>query len=230
MASLIEKTFNGCKYKDIALADSGRLQIHSTEVKLPDLMACRAELVPYQPFKGNKITVSLDMTTQAAVFIKTLTALGADVRCCSSNNFSTQDHVAAAIAGDSAAVFAWKGQTSREHWWCIERALDWGPDEDGGPDLIVDDGGDLNLLIHEGKKAEEIYEKTGKLPDPSSTDSVEFKIVLSIIRDGLKSDPKRHHKLMETLVPISEETASGVKRLNRLEKYIRLILYSRITS
>ncbi|MQL98972.1 hypothetical protein Taro_031684 [Colocasia esculenta] len=121
-----------------------------------------------------------------AVLIETLTALCAEVRWCSCNIFSTQDHAAAAaIASDSAAVFAWKGETLQEYWWCTERCLDWGPE--GGPDLIIDDGGDATLLIHEGIKAEE-FEKTGKLPDPSSTDNAEFQIVLGLIRDGLKVD------------------------------------------
>ncbi|KAE8688411.1 Adenosylhomocysteinase [Hibiscus syriacus] len=120
---------------------------------MPGLMACRAEFGPSQPFKGAKITGSLHMTIQTAVLIETLTALGAEVRWCSCNIFSTHDHAAAAIARDSAAVFAWKGETLQEYWWCTEIALDWG--STGGPDLIVDDGGDATLLIHEGVKAEE---------------------------------------------------------------------------
>ncbi|CAN1790165.1 SAHH [Linum perenne] len=114
---------------------------------MPGLMACRTEYGPTQPFKGARITGSLHMTIQTAVLVETLTSLGAEVRWCSCNIFSTQDHAAAAIARDSAAVFAWKGETLQEYWWCTERALDWGPG--GGPDLIVDDGGDATLLIHE---------------------------------------------------------------------------------
>ncbi|XVF62648.1 hypothetical protein PTKIN_Ptkin09bG0025200 [Pterospermum kingtungense] len=121
----------------------------------------------------------------------------------------------AAIARDSAAVFAWKGETLQEYWWCTERALDWGPG--GGPDLIVDDDGDATLLIHEGVKAEEIYEKTGQLPDPSSTDNAEFQIVLTIIRDGLKADPKKYTRMKERLVGVSEETTTGVKRLYQMQ-------------
>ncbi|KAK4839268.1 hypothetical protein QYF36_020561 [Acer negundo] len=212
MALLVDKaTFKCCEYK-VELADLGRRQIELAEVELSAHMAYRAELVTSQPYKGVKITVSLHMTTHTAVLIETFTALGANVRWCPGCVFSTQDHVAAAIARDSAAVFAWKGQTLLEYWLCMERALDWDPDDDGCPDLILDDGGDLSLLIHEGKKAEEIYEENGKLPDPSSTDNAEFKVVLSIIRDGLKSDPKRYHKLKEKLVPISEETTTAVKR------------------
>ncbi|CAI0437681.1 unnamed protein product [Linum tenue] len=139
-------------------ADFGRLELELAEVEMPGLISCRTEFGPSQPFKGARITGSLHMTIQTAVLIETLTALGAEVRWCSCNIFSTQDHAAAAIARDSAAVFAWKGETLQEYWWCTERALDWGPG--GGPDLIVDDGGDATLLIHEGVKAEEEYEKT----------------------------------------------------------------------
>ncbi|CAI0437680.1 unnamed protein product [Linum tenue] len=134
-------------------ADFGRLELELAEVEMPGLISCRTEFGPSQPFKGARITGSLHMTIQTAVLIETLTALGAEVRWCSCNIFSTQDHAAAAIARDSAAVFAWKGETLQEYWWCTERALDWGPG--GGPDLIVDDGGDATLLIHEGVKAEE---------------------------------------------------------------------------
>ncbi|KAL2463380.1 Adenosylhomocysteinase 1 [Forsythia ovata] len=120
-----------------------------------------------------------------------------------------------AIARDSAAVFAWKGETLQEYWWCTERSLDWGPD--GGPDLIVDDGGDATLLIHEGVKAEEEYEKSGKVPDPASTDNAEFQIVLTIIRDGLKIDPKKYNRMKQRLVGVSEETTTGVKRLYQMQ-------------
>lgn len=217
MALSVEKTSSGREYKvkDLSQADFGRLEIELAEVEMPGLMSCRTEFGPSQPFKGARITGSLHMTIQTAVLIETLTALGAEVRWCSCNIFSTQDHAAAAIARDSAAVFAWKGETLQEYWWCTERALDWGPG--GGPDLIVDDGGDATLLIHEGVKAEEIYEKTGQLPDPASTDNAEFQIVLTIIRDGLKTDPKRYHKMKERLVGVSEETTTGVKRLYQMQ-------------
>ncbi|KAL0340577.1 UNVERIFIED_CONTAM: Adenosylhomocysteinase [Sesamum radiatum] len=217
MALEVEKTTSGREYKvkDMSQADFGRLEIELAEVEMPGLMSCRTEFGPSQPFKGARITGSLHMTIQTAVLIETLTALGAEVRWCSCNIFSTQDHAAAAIARDSAAVFAWKGETLQEYWWCTERALDWGPG--GGPDLIVDDGGDATLLIHEGVKAEEEYEKSGKLPDPSSTDNAEFQIVLTIIRDGLKADPKKYTKMKERLVGVSEETTTGVKRLYQMQ-------------
>ncbi|KAF6146116.1 hypothetical protein GIB67_023745 [Kingdonia uniflora] len=195
MALIVEKTSSGREYKvkDMSQADFGRLELELAEVEMPGLMSCRSEFGPSQPFKGARITGSLHMTIQTAVLIETLTSLGAEVRWCSCNIFSTQDHAAAAIARDSAAVFAWKGETLQEYWWCTERALDWGPG--GGPDMIVDDGGDATLLIHEGVKAEEEFEKSGKIPDPTSTDNVEFQIVLGIIRDGLKEDPKKYHKM-----------------------------------
>ncbi|KAL6343227.1 hypothetical protein AAG906_021138 [Vitis piasezkii] len=203
MSLLVEKTNSGREYKvkDMSQADFGRLEIELAEVEMPGLMSCRTEFGPQQPFKGAKITGSLHMTIQTAVLIETLTALGAEVRWCSCNIFSTQDRAAAAIARDSAVVFAWKGETLQEYWWCTERALDWSPG--GSPDLIVDDGGDATLLIHEG----------GKLPDPSSTDNAEFQIVLTIIRDRLKADPKKYHKMEGRLVGVSEETTTGVKRL-----------------
>ncbi|RID65493.1 hypothetical protein BRARA_D00683 [Brassica rapa] len=218
MALVVEKTSSGREYKvkDMSQADFGRLELELAEVEMPGLMACRTEFGPSQPFKGARITGSLHMTIQTAVLIETLTALGAEVRWCSCNIFSTQDHAAAAIARDSAAVFAWKGETLQEYWWCTERALDWGPG--GGPDLIVDDGGDATLLIHEGVKAEEIFEKTGQVPDPTSTDNPEFQIVLSIIKEGLQVDPKKYHKMKERLVGVSEETTTGVKRLYQMQE------------
>lgn len=203
------------KVKDLSQADFGRLEIELAEVEMPGLMACRTEFGPSQPLKGARITGSLHMTIQTAVLIETLTALGAEVRWCSCNIFSTQDHAAAAIARDSASVFAWKGENLQEYWWCTERALDWGPG--GGPDLIVDDGGDATLLIHEGVKAEEAYAKDGTLPDPTSTDNPEFQIVLSIILDGLKKDSKKYHKMKDRLVGVSEETTTGVHRLYQMQ-------------
>ncbi|MCD7447709.1 Hemolysin ahh1 [Datura stramonium] len=217
MALLVEKTTSGREYKvkDMSQADFGRLEIELAEVEMPGLMASRTEFGPSQPFKGAKITGSLHMTIQTAVLIETLTALGAEVRWCSCNIFSTQDHAAAAIARDSAAVFAWKGETLQEYWWCTERALDWGPG--GGPDLIVDDGGDATLLIHEGVKAEEEFAKNGTIPDPTSTDNAEFQLVLTIIKESLKTDPLKYTKMKERLVGVSEETTTGVKRLYQMQ-------------
>ncbi|KAL3727109.1 hypothetical protein ACJRO7_031933 [Eucalyptus globulus] len=199
------------KVKDMSQADFGRLEIELAEVQMPALMSFRSVFGPLQPLKGARITGSVHMTIQTAVLIESLTALGAEVRCCSCNASSTQDHAAAAIARDSAAVFAWKGETPQEYWWCIERALDRGPG--GVPDLIIDDGGDATLLIHEGVKAEEAYESTGNLPDPASTNNPELQILLTIIRDGLETDPRRYHKMKERLVGVSEATATAVERL-----------------
>jgi adenosylhomocysteinase len=199
------------KVKDMTQADFGRLEIELAEAEMPGLMACRSKFGPQQPFKGAQITGSLHMTIQTAALIETLTALGAEVRWCSCNIFSTQDHAAAAVARDSAAVFAWKGETLEEYWWCTEQALIW-PEGDG-PDLLVDDGGDATLLIHEGVKAEELYAKDGTLPDPTSTDNLEFQIVLGLIRDTLPKDPTRWTRMSKKLVGVSEETTTGVKRL-----------------
>uniref|UniRef100_A0A0D6R166 Adenosylhomocysteinase n=1 Tax=Araucaria cunninghamii TaxID=56994 RepID=A0A0D6R166_ARACU len=217
MALLVEKTVAGREYKvkDVSQADFGRLEIDLAEVEMPGLMACRAEFGPAQPLKGTRITGSLHMTIQTAVLIETLTALGAEVRWCSCNIFSTQDHAAAAIARDSAAVFAWKGETLQEYWWCTERALDWGPG--GGPDLIVDDGGDATLLIHEGVKAEIEFAKSGAIPDPSSTTNPEFQLVLGLIKESLKEDPLKYHKMKDRLVGVSEETTTGVHRLYQMQ-------------
>ncbi|XP_075660825.1 adenosylhomocysteinase-like [Castanea sativa] len=217
MALTVSKTPTGSEYKvkDISQADFGRLEIELAEVEMPGLMSCRSEFGPFQPFKGARITGSLHMTIQTAVLIETLTALGAQVRWCSCNIFSTQDHAAAAIARESAAVFAWKGESLEEYWWCTEKALDWGPG--GGPDLIVDDGGDATLLIHEGVKAEEEYEKSGKLPDVNGCENGEFRVVLRIIKDGLLVDPARYRKMKERLVGVSEETTTGVKRLYQMQ-------------
>ncbi|XP_039155961.1 adenosylhomocysteinase 1 [Eucalyptus grandis] len=217
MALPLERTATGREYKvkDMSQADFGRLEIELAEDQLAALMSCRSEFSPSQPLKGARIAGYLHMTPQTAVLIETFTALGAEVRWCSSNAFSTQDHVAAAIARDSAAVFAWKGETPQEYRWCIERALDWGPG--GGPDLIVSDGGDAILLILEGIKAEEAYESTGNLPDPASTNNPELQILLTTIRDGLETDPKRYHKMKERLVGVSEATATTVERFHGMQ-------------
>ena len=155
---------------------------------------------------------SLHMTIQTGVLIETLAALGADVRWCSCNIFSTQDHAASGIVrGGTANVFAWKGETLEEYWWCTEKALVW---PDGrGPDQIVDDGGDATLLLHEGKKFEDAFAKDGSLPDPATTDNAEFKCVLATIKASIQKDPKRFGKHVGAMVGVSEETTTGVHRL-----------------
>merc|ERR1719424_1843257 len=170
---------------DLSLVDFGRKEIILAQQEMPGLMNCQSEAKGSKPLSGARIAGSLHMTIQTAVLIETLKELGGDMRWCSCNIFSTQDHAAAAIARDeSAAVFAWKGESLEEYWECTLNAVTW-PEDDGkghGMDIIVDDGGDLTLLIHEGKKAEDAFAKDGTLPDPSSTDNAEFKIVLSIIK------------------------------------------------
>jgi len=185
-------------------------------------MACRTEYGPSAPLKDARISGSLHMTIQTAVLIETLKALGGDIRWCSCNIFSTQDHAAAAIARDeSAAVFAWKGESLDEYWECTLNALTW-PTDDGkgqGPDLIVDDGGDMTLLIHEGKKAEDLFLKDGTLPDPNSTDNAEFKIVLTIIKRLLEGgETDKWNKIASRCKGVSEETTTGVHRLYTMEK------------
>src|SRR3978361_2094294 len=153
--------------KDIGLAEWGRKEIAIAETEMPGLMATREEFGPGQPLRGARIAGSLHMTIQTAVLIETLTALGAEVRWCSCNIFSTQDHAAAAIAEAGVPVFAWKGETLDEYWWCTEQALTWPGGE--GPNRSLDDGGDATLLIHRGVE----YEAAGAVPDPSTADSDE---------------------------------------------------------
>jgi len=210
------------KVADISLADYGRKDIQLAEVEMPGLMACRTEYGPSKPLAGARVSGSLHMTVQTAVLIETLKELGADIRWCSCNIFSTQDHAAAAIARDeSAAVFAWKGESLEEYWECTLNALTW-PEDDGkgrGCDIIVDDGGDMTLLIHEGKKAEDLFLANGTLPDPSSTDNAEFKIVLTIIKRLLESgETDKWNKIAKRCKGVSEETTTGVHRLYTMEK------------
>jgi adenosylhomocysteinase len=189
---------------------------------MPGLMACRKEFGSAKPLAGARISGSLHMTIQTAVLIETLKDLGADIRWCSCNIFSTQDHAAAAIARDeSAAVFAWKGESLEEYWECTLNAVTW-PEDDGkghGMDIIVDDGGDLTLIIHEGKKAEDQFLKDGTLPDPDSTDNAEFKIVLTILKRLLEAgETDKWNKIAQRCKGVSEETTTGVHRLYTMEK------------
>jgi adenosylhomocysteinase len=199
---------------DISLADFGRKEIEIAELEMPGLMSSRAEYGP-NLFEGARITGSLHMTIQTAVLIETLKALGAQVRWCSCNIFSTQDHAAAAIARDgSAAVFAWKGETLEEYWECTLNAVTWPADAKGdGPDLIVDDGGDVTLLVHEGVKFEKQYAIDGTLPDPDSTDNAELKCVLTILRREMPKNPTKWQQCAARLIGVSEETTTGVHRL-----------------
>src|ERR1700678_486438 len=172
------------KVADIHLADFGRKEIQLAEHEMPGLMATRAEYAESQPLRGARITGSLHMTIQTAVLIETLVALGAEVRWASCNIFSTQDHAAAAIAAAGVPVFAWKGETLEEYWWCTEQALRW---PDGGlPNMILDDGGDATLLVHLGAECE----RTGGVPELGPEDSEEYSLILSTLNRTLREDGK----------------------------------------
>jgi len=210
------------KVADIKQAEYGRKDLQLAEVEMPGLMACREEFGPSKPLKGARITGSLHMTIQTAALIETLQKLGAEIRWASCNIFSTQDHAAATIAKEkSAAVFAWKGETLEEYWWCTWQALNW--KDQSGPNLIVDDGGDVTLLIHEGVKAEKQYAATKELPDPSTTDDPEFTIVLKLIKNSIQKNPTYFTKMAAGIHGVSEETTTGVHRLYQMAKTDRLL-------
>jgi adenosylhomocysteinase len=203
------------KIADIGLAEFGRKEIELAEHEMPGLMAVRDEYRGHQPLAGARITGSLHMTVQTAVLIETLKDLGADVRWASCNIFSTQDHAAAAVAKAGIPVFAWKGETLEDYWWCTLKALDF---PEGGPTLIVDDGGDATLLVHQGFEAEERFARDGTLPDPESTDDKELKIILRLLADQLQADSGYWRRMAENLVGVSEETTTGVHRLYQMAK------------
>ncbi|MFN0092776.1 MAG: adenosylhomocysteinase [Acidimicrobiales bacterium] len=211
------------KVADLSLAAFGRKEIQLAEHEMPGLMALRAEFADEAPLRGARITGSLHMTVQTAVLIETLTTLGADVRWASCNIFSTQDHAAAAVAVgptgtvDSPAgvpVFAWKGETLEEYWWCTERALRWPDSETGGPNLVLDDGGDATLLVHKGAE----FEASGRVPDPSTADSEEWAVVLELLTRSLAEDPKRWTGIAAGVRGVSEETTTGVHRLYQMKE------------
>ncbi len=208
------------KVADLSLAEFGRKEIVLAEHEMPGLMSIRREYADAQPLKGARITGSLHMTIQTAVLIETLTALGAEVRWCSCNIFSTQDHAAAAVAvGPQGStddprgvpVFAWKGETLEEYWWCTEQVLRWPEDGDGstGPNMILDDGGDATLLVHKGTE----YEAAGAVPDPAGADSQELQVILGLLTRSLADDPQRWTRVGEGIKGVTEETTTGVHRL-----------------
>jgi len=202
------------KVADMSLAEFGRKELTLAEIEMPGLMNCRAE-GKHLPLKDVCISGSLHMTIQTGVLIETLAALGAKVRWASCNIFSTQDHAAAAIAkAGTSSVFAWKGETLEEYWWCTEQMLTW-PGEDG-PDMLVDDGGDATLLIHEGVKAEAKFAKDGTLPDPESTTNPEFKCVLTTLKNSIQKDAQKWTKMAKCVRGVSEETTTGVHRLKQM--------------
>ena len=209
------------KVADLSLAEFGRKEIRLAEHEMPGLMSVREEYARSQPLRGARITGSLHMTIQTAVLIETLVALGAQVRWASCNIFSTQDHAAAAVAvgpeGTPAApkgipVFAWKGETLQEYWWCTDQALTW-PGQDG-PNMILDDGGDATLLVHKGAE----YEKAGAVPSAGEDDPEELAVVLALLRDSLAADPGRFTRMGAGITGVTEETTTGVHRLYEMAR------------
>src|SRR5271165_774742 len=218
-------TLTGTDFKvaEIALADFGRKEVTLAEHEMPGLMAIRREYADAQPLKGARITGSLHMTIQTAVLIETLTALGAEVRWCSCNIFSTQDHAAAAVAigphgtpesPRGVPVYAWKGETLEEYWWCTEQVMRWPEAEDGscGPNMILDDGGDATLLVHKGTE----YERAGAVPDPASAESEELGVILALLTRSLGEDPQRWTRIGQGIKGVTEETTTGVHRLYQM--------------
>jgi adenosylhomocysteinase len=207
------------KVADLSLADFGRREIDLAEHEMPGLMAMREEFSATRPLAGARITGSLHMTVQTAVLIETLLDLGAQVRWASCNIFSTQDHAAAAVVVGrggtptdlkGVSVFAWKGESLEEYWWCTEQALTW---TEGGPNMILDDGGDATLFVHKGAE----YERDGKVPDPATADSEEFAVVLQLLGQSLSDDPLRWTKIVDGIRGVTEETTTGVHRLRDMQ-------------
>ena len=222
-ADLMTRDF---KVADLSLAEFGRKEIELAEHEMPGLMATRREFGESQPLKGARITGSLHMTIQTAVLIETLVALGAEVRWASCNIFSTQDHAAAAVAvgpdgtpddPKGVPVFAWKGESLEEYWWCTERALLW--PGGGGPNMILDDGGDATMLVHKGVE----FESAGAVPNPLTADSEEYRIVLETLTRSLQEDPKRWSTIAPGIKGVTEETTTGVHRLYQLAEAEELL-------
>jgi adenosylhomocysteinase len=209
------------KVADLSLAESGRHEIRLAEHEMPGLMSLRAEFGESKPLAGARITGSLHMTVQTAVLIETLVALGAEVRWASCNIFSTQDGAAAAVVvgpngtpadPQGVPVFAWKGETLTEYWWCTEQILDWGNGQ--GPNMILDDGGDVTLLVHKGVE----FEAAGAVPAGNEKDSEEYGVILEVLRASLKADPKRFTTIAADIKGVTEETTTGVHRLYEMQK------------
>jgi adenosylhomocysteinase len=202
---------------DLSLAEEGRHQIRLAEHEMPGLMSLREEFGPHQPLRGARIAGSLHMTVQTAVLIETLVALGAEVRWASCNIFSTQDEAAAAVVvghgtpekPEGSPVFAWKGETLEEYWWCTEQIFDWSANGHQGPNMILDDGGDATMLVH---KAVE-WEQAGKVPDAAAGDSDEWKVFLELLRASLVQHPGKYTALAGDIIGVTEETTTGVHRL-----------------
>jgi adenosylhomocysteinase len=204
----VSAEFTDFKVADISLAEFGRKEITLAEHEMPGLMAIRREYAAAQPLAGARITGSLHMTVQTAVLIETLVALGAQVRWVSCNIYSTQDHAAAAIAAAGIPVFAWKGETLEEYWWCTEQALTW-PDA-VGPNMILDDGGDATLLVHKGVE----YQKAGAVPDPATAENDEHRVILELLRNTTLD----WAALASEIRGVTEETTTGVHRLYEMHR------------
>jgi adenosylhomocysteinase len=211
------------KVADLSLAAFGRKEITLAEHEMPGLMAIREEFAAKQPLAGARITGSLHMTVQTAVLIETLTALGAQVRWASCNIFSTQDHAAAAVAvgpegtpenPQGVPVFAWKGETLEEYWWCTEQALTWPGTETGGPNMILDDGGDATLLVHKGVE----YEKAGVAPSVDTAENEEHRVILQLLNRTLADTPQKWTQLSSEIRGVTEETTTGVHRLYEMQQ------------
>ncbi|MFK3980985.1 adenosylhomocysteinase [Micromonospora sp. NPDC050397] len=209
------------KVADLSLADFGRKEIELAEHEMPGLMSLRREYATAQPLRGARITGSLHMTIQTAVLIETLTALGAEVRWASCNIFSTQDHAAAAIvvgpngtvdAPAGVPVYAWKGESLEEYWWCTEQVLLW-PDGQG-PNMILDDGGDATLLVHRGAQ----FEAAGVVPPVESADSEEYAVILGVLHRSLAEDNQRWTRVVGGIKGVTEETTTGVHRLYEMQQ------------
>jgi adenosylhomocysteinase len=205
-------SFTDYKVADISLADWGRKEIAIAETEMPGLMALREEFGPSKPLKGARIMGSLHMTIQTAVLIETLVVLGAEVRWVSCNIFSTQDHAAAAIAAEGIPVFAWKGESIEEYWWCTEQAFNWPNGQ--LPNMILDDGGDATLLVHKGVE----FEKAGAVPAAKPGDNEEWGAILEVLRRNLTTDPQKWTAIANEIQGVTEETTTGVHRLYHMEK------------
>jgi adenosylhomocysteinase len=216
-ATKAASNFSDYKVADMSLAAWGRKEILIAETEMPGLMALREEFGKKKPLKGARITGSLHMTIQTAVLIETLVALGAEVRWASCNIYSTQDQAAAAIAAAGIPVFAWKGETLEEYWWCTEQALNW--PNGATPNMILDDGGDATLLIHKGVE----FEKAGKVPATKGSDNEEWKVILETLRANLKANPKKWHTYGANILGVTEETTTGVHRLYQMQEKGQLL-------
>ena len=213
MEAVKKESAGDFKVADMSLADFGRKEIEIAETEMPGLMSVREKYGPQKPLAGLRVTGSLHMTIQTAVLIESLKALGADVRWASCNIFSTQDHAASAIAAAGTPVFAWKGESLEEYWWCTYQALTFPGNK--GPNLLVDDGGDATLLIHEGYKLENAFKKDGKLP-PITTTVQEERIIAELLRKIHAEDPDHWHRTAPEIIGVSEETTTGVHRLYKM--------------